>query len=299
MDLNEVAVFIKVVQAGSFSNAAKALEMPKSTVSHKVSSLEKRLGITLIQRTTRQLNITPAGQAYFKKCIQSLQGIEAAEMEIAATQGEPQGLLRITAPVELGSSVLPDIIYQFTQKNRKVSVELILTDRRVDLLGENVDLAIRAGNLKDSTLIAKKIGTVYFAALASPKYLKAKGSPHNPKDLAEHDCVQFTSIGTSEWQLTGPKGNTKITMTGRILVNELNTTKRLTVAGAGIALLPTHICYPEVKSGSLVRVLPQWRTALSPVHFVYPAQEFVSPKLSAFMEMATPGLKKIFEDFAF
>ena len=149
MDFNEVAIFIQVVQEGSFSNAAKKLGMPNSTVSAKVSSLEKRLGITLIQRTTRKLNITPAGQSYFKRCMTGLEEIKAAESEIASIQGEPQRLLRITAPTELGSSILPLIVSDYTKKFPKIRIEVILTDRRVDLLSENVDLAIRAGELKE------------------------------------------------------------------------------------------------------------------------------------------------------
>ncbi len=147
MDFNEVAIFIKVVQEGSFSKAAHNLGMPNSTVSAKISSLEKRLGVTLIQRTTRKLNITPAGNAYFKRCMLGLEEIKAAEAEIANIQGEPQGLLRITAPFELGSTVLPQIVSSFIKKYSKVRIELILTDRRVDLLSENIDLAIRAGEM--------------------------------------------------------------------------------------------------------------------------------------------------------
>ncbi|MBY0452616.1 MAG: LysR family transcriptional regulator, partial [Bdellovibrionaceae bacterium] len=128
MDLNEVYVFIKVVQTGSFSQAAKQLDMPNSTVSHKVSSLEKRLGTTLITRTTRRLKVTPAGEAYFKKCLSGIEEIKAGEDELASTQGDPQGLLRVTAPVELGASILPPIVAAYIAKYPKVSVEVVLTD---------------------------------------------------------------------------------------------------------------------------------------------------------------------------
>jgi DNA-binding transcriptional LysR family regulator len=297
VDLNEVAVFIKVVQTGSFSQAAKQLGMPNSTVSFKVSSLEKRLAMTLIQRTTRKLNITPAGQAYFKRCVQGLAEIQAAEKEMASIQGEPQGLLRMTAPIELGSSVLPDLISDYTKKYPKVSVELILAGRHIDLLAENVDLAIRAGDLKDSSLIAKKIGSVYFAPLASPKYLKAKGTPTHPRELKQHQCLQFTLLGQNEWKLVGPKGSLNIALTPKVAVDDLAMLKLLTLKADGIALLPTHLCYGDVQSGKLVRILPEWRTALTPVHFVYPAQKYVSPKLSSFIEMATESLKKNFQIF--
>jgi DNA-binding transcriptional LysR family regulator len=296
MDLNEVAVFIKVVQAGSFSRAAKLLGMPNSTVSSKVSSLEKRLGTTLIQRTTRKLNITPAGQSYFKRCIQGLEEIEAAEVEIASIQGEPQGLLRITAPNELGSSVLPNLISDFVSRFPKVRVEILLTERRIDLLAEGVDLAIRAGELKDSTLIAKKVGAVYFALLASPKYLKNKGEPTHPRELRQHQCIQFTPLGVDEWKLSGPKGALNVAVPGRVMVNDMTMVKILAVRGDGIALLPSHFCHAEIVSGKLVRILPDWRTGLNPVHFVYPAQRFVTPKLSAFIAFATDVIKQSFED---
>lgn len=296
MDFNEVAIFIQVVQEGSFSQAARKLGMPNSTVSAKVSSLEKRLGVTLIQRTTRKLNITPAGVTYFKRCIQGMEEIKAAEAEIANAQGEPQGLLRLTAPSELGSSILPSIISQYSKKYPKAKVELLLTDRRVDLLSENVDLAIRAGELKDSSLIAKRVGTIYFAPFASPKYLKSKGTPLHPKELRNHSCLQFTPIGVDEWKMTGPKGSLNVTVPGKILINDMLALKKMAMSDDGITFLPTYFCYHEVQSGKLVRILPEWRSHLTPIHFVYPAQRFVTPKLSAFIALAADIVKKSFED---
>ncbi len=297
MDFNEVAIFISVVQEGSFSQAAKKLGMPNSTVSAKVSNLEKRLGVTLIQRTTRKLNITPAGQAYFKRCIQGLEEIKAAESEIAAVQGEPQGLLRITAPNELGSSILPGIVSQYTKKYPKARIEVLLTDRRVDLLSENVDLAIRAGELKDSSLIAKRIGTLYFAPFASPKYLKTKGTPTHPRELRNHSCLQFTPIGVDEWKMTSAKGSLNVPIPGRILINDMFALKKMALMDDGIVFLPTYYCYQEVKSNKLIRILPEWRSHLTPIHFVYPAQRFVTPKLSAFITLATDIIKRSFEDY--
>ncbi|AUN99248.1 LysR family transcriptional regulator [Bacteriovorax stolpii] len=297
MDFNEVAIFISVVQEGSFSQAAKKLGMPNSTVSAKVSNLEKRLGVTLIQRTTRKLNITPAGQAYFKRCIQGLEEIKAAESEIAAVQGEPQGLLRITAPNELGSSILPGIVSQYIKKYPKARIEVLLTDRRVDLLSENVDLAIRAGELKDSSLIAKRIGTLYFAPFASPKYLKTKGTPTHPRELRNHSCLQFTPVGVDEWKMASAKGSLNVPIPGRILINDMFALKKMALMDDGIVFLPTYYCYQEVKSNKLIRILPEWRSHLTPIHFVYPAQRFVTPKLSAFITLATDIIKRSFEDY--
>lgn len=291
MDLNEVSIFIQVVQEGSFSQAARKLGMPNSTVSAKVSSLEKRLGVTLIQRTTRRLSVTPAGQAYFKKCIQGLQEIQSAEAEIAAIQGEPQGLLRVTAPVELGMSVLPQIVSDFTKKYPKVSVEVLLADRRVELLAENVDIAIRAGELKDSTLVSKKLGVVYFAVFASPKYLKTRKAPSHPRDLKDHECLHFTPLGSEEWKLSSAKGSLHVPVKGRVIVNDLHMIRNLAVAGDGLALLPTFFCQQEQGAGKLVRVLKDWKSNPNPVQFVYPAQKYVTPKLSAFIQMATEPIR--------
>jgi DNA-binding transcriptional LysR family regulator len=297
MDLNEIAIFIQVAQTGSFTQAAKNLQMPKSTVSSKISALEKRLGVTLLQRTTRKLNITAAGQTYFKRCLRGLEEIKGGELEIASIQGEPQGLLRITAPVEMGSSMLPDLVTAFTRKYPKVSIEVILTDRTVDLLAESIDLAIRGGVLEDSSLIAKKLGSDYFAPFASPQYLKAKGEPAHPRDLRSHDCIQFTALGTEVWEMTSSKGTLQVPMAGRIFLNDLNMVRTLAVQGNGIALLPTFLCYPEVKAKKLVRILPEWKSGAAPVHFVYPAQRYATPKLNAFIAMATEPLKKSLKEY--
>ena len=291
MDLNEIAVFIQVVQSLSFSAAAKKLGMPNSTVSHKVSSLEQRLGVTLIQRTTRKLNITPAGQMYYKKCMQGMESIAAAEMELAAIQDEPSGLLRITAPVELGKSVLPGIVSKYVCKYPKVRVELILGGRRVDLLSESVDLAIRVGALQDSTLIAKKIGSPHFAPYATPKYLKSRGIPQHPRDLRHHDSILFTPAGIEEVKLVGPKGSFNAAVKSKIMVNDLDAVKDLVLMSEGIGFMQGFFCGPEIKAGKLVRLLPEWRSEQNPVHFVYPAQRVVSPKLKAFIEMALEPLK--------
>lgn len=294
MDLNEISVFLKVVQQGSFSGAARELGMPVSTVSHKVASLEERLGQDLLHRTTRKLQITPAGEAYFRRCLEGMASFEAAEAELAASKGEPSGLLRVTAPVEIGSNVMPGLISGFTAKHPKVRVEVILTDRRVDLVSEGVDLAIRAGELKDSSLIARRLGATYFALFASPAYLKAHGRPQHPRELARHRCLQFTALGTEEWKLNGPSGAYAAAVPGSVILNNLVALRTLVVMGDGIANLPSFLVDKELREKRLERVLPEWRSAFSPLHFVYPAQRFVTPKLSAFMDYAAGPLTAMF-----
>lgn len=296
-DLNEIVVFVKVVESGSFSQAARQLGMPNSTVSSKVSSLEARLGLTLIQRTTRRLSITPAGQAFYKKCAAGLSEILRAQDEVSREQTEPQGLLRITAPIDLGKCLLPEVISAFLKKYKKVQLEMLLEERMVDLVAEGVDLAIRVGKLEDSSLIAKKLGSIYFAAMASPQYLKMAGMPKAPKDLKEHACVQFTSLGREGWTLTSGKSTVTVPMNGQLMSNDLNIVKSLTLAGNGVALLPTFLCAKEFHEGRLQRIFPDWNANARAVHFVYPAQKYVHPKVSVFMEFATEPLKKILQSY--
>lgn len=287
MDLNQVSVFIKVIQEGSFSAAAKKLGMPNSTVSAKVSALESDLGVTLIQRTTRHLNVTPAGEAFFQRCLAGLTAISNAKEELAAMQKEPQGLLRVTAPVELGQEVLPELVMDYQKKFPKVQVEFYLSDRRVDLLAENIDIALRAGPMKDSTLMAKKVGDVYFTPFASAKFIKQHGQPLHPRDMSKFNCIQFTPMGFESWLLVGPSGKLSVPIKSNLIVNDLKIVRSMVLEGAGIALLPNYFCQKEVKTGQLQRLLTQWKSEPVPVHFVYPGQKYASPKVTQFIKLGT------------
>lgn len=293
MDLNEINVFIQVVKEGSFSGAGKKMGLPNSTVSFKVSSLEKRLGVTLIQRTTRKLSITPAGQTFYKRCLLGLEELLGAEQEIAQIQKEPQGLLRLTAPTEFSSSILPSVLHEYSKKYPKVRIEMVLSDRVLDLISENIDVAIRAGVLKDSSLIAKKIGSVHFILVANSHYLKSHSPMKHPRELWHHTCLQFTPMGYQEWHLTSDKGSLQVPVPGKIIINDLAAIKNLALSGTGIALLPSHYCHSELKSEKLIRILPEWKSRGTDLHFVYPAQRFVTPKLSEFIKLAEKSLKSI------
>ena len=295
MNLNEVAIFVKIVETGSFVGAAGVLDMPKSTVSARLSSLEKRLGVTLIRRTTRKLHVTEAGERYFQECMQALSQITAAEEEVLQTQSEPHGPLKLTAPVDLGGTILPNIIQAFSKKYPQVNLEILLTDRTVDLIGEKIDIGIRTGTLKDSSLISKKLGTIYFAPFAGPKFLKNLGTLKSPKELENICTISFSPLGSHEWQLISNKEKLSVKMRKKTLVNDLGLIKSLAMTDLGIALIPTYLCTNEVKSGKLIRIFKNWRTEIRPVHFVYPSQKFVSPKIKAFIELAAPIIKESLE----
>ena len=296
MDLNEIKLFVRVAQAGSFTRAAKQLGIPNSTASAKVSALERRLGITLLQRTTRKLRLTESGEAYFLQASQGLEAILKAEAEISALQRAPQGLLRVTAPIDLGSSCVAELISAFRKKYPAVNVELIFTSRYVDLVAEGVDVAVRAGKLRDSGLIARKVGVADWIPIASPAYLKQAGTPLHPKDLRDHACLQFTPLGTDDWQLTDGKHTVSVSLGRQVVANEVNFTKALALSGNGVALLPSYICRNEIRSGRLIRILPEWRGRVDTLHLVYPGQKFVAPKVRAFVDMASDALKRMFEE---
>jgi DNA-binding transcriptional LysR family regulator len=286
MDLDGIAIFVKVLQAGSFSRAAKLLGMPNSTVSAKVSALEKRLGVTLLQRTTRKLRATQAGEAYYRRSLRALDELQAAENELETGRAEPKGLLRVTAPVEIGHSLLPALVHAFLKDHAAIEVEVVVTNRVLDLIGDGIDLAIRAGPLKDSSLIAKRFDLGYFELWASPDYLGKHGAPRHPKELTQHNCLRFSRFKDDGFRLTNGKETLKVRVTGTSTANDFETLRSLATLGEGLAFLPSFLCSEESKQNGLVRVLPQWHGDRVTVSLVYPAQRFVPPKVRAFIAVA-------------
>lgn len=286
MELDGISVFVKVVQAGSFSQAASLLGMPNATVSAKIARLERRLGVTLIQRTTRKMHVTPAGHAYFERCLRALTEIEAGEAELETATHAPNGLLRLTAPADIAHSILPDVIRRYLKACPAVSVEMIVTNRAVDLVGEGIDLAIRAGRLKDSTLIARKFVAAHGGLWASPAYLKRVGKPEQPRELANYDCVLFTTLAGHTLTLTDGKSQVELKLKSRASADDLETVKAFVLAGDGIGMLTDYMAKEHTRTGKLVRVLPKWRWGGGHFSIVYPGQRFVSPKVQAFVALA-------------
>jgi DNA-binding transcriptional LysR family regulator len=292
MDLDGIEVFVKVLESGSFSRAAKGLGMPNSTVSAKVSALEKRLGVTLLQRTTRKLRATQAGEIYFQQCVQALERIQAAENELTGGQQEPRGLLRLTATVDAGHTMLPTLVRALLQKHPKLEVELIVTNRMLDLVAEGIDLAIRAGELPDSRLVARRFSVGHFGLWASPAYLKKRGTPSHPKDLAPEECLQFSLFKENRLDLTRGKERAAVVTSGRLRADDFEALKAFALLNEGIAYLPGYMCAEEVKQHRLQRVLPDWHGNNITFSLVYPAQKFVSPKVRAFIAVAEELLKE-------
>lgn len=286
MSLDPIAVFVRVVETGSFSAAARYLGMPKATVSAKVARLEKRLGVSLIQRTTRKLRVTEAGEHYFRQCADAIRQVELAEAALQSTLGKPSGVLKITAPVDLGHTMLPRIVAAYAAAYPDVTVELLVTNRVVDLVGEGVDLAIRpASTLKDSSLIAQRFFEMSFNLWASPRYLQHLALPVHPRDLNGATFVGFVTRGSLV--LTDGKSDVEVSTTARIRADDFETIKALALLGEGIAWLPDFLAQDAAAAGTLVPVLPQWQLkSRAAFYFVYVGRQYGLPKVEAFIQTA-------------
>ena len=291
VDLNRVAVFLRVVELQSFTAAAEALGLPKSSVSRSVARLEEELGVQLLQRTTRTVQLTDAGRLYFDESSRALSALEEARERLSQLDARPQGAVRITAPVDLGALVLASLASRFVRRTPGITLEFILTGRIVNLVEEGVDLAVRAGPLRDSSLIARRVNGLEAWLFASPAYLDARGTPSSLADLAGHDCVLFRpKRGTGEWTLIGPGGETRITVQGPIAADDYTFAREAVLAGAGIGLLPAVQCEQDVARGRLVRLLPAYSGPSAPLHVVWPASRHVPKRVVLVREWLVKSL---------
>lgn len=283
MDLNALAIFAKVVQAGGFTAAAVELDMPKSTVSRKVAALEERLGARLLQRTTRRVSLTEAGSTFFRHVERVLAAAEEAELAVTLMQDAPRGLLRVTAPLSFG--FLGPVVASFMQRHPLVQVEFSCTDRVVDLVQEGVDVGVRAGKLADSTLVARGLGSLKSFLVASPAFVKEHGSPKAPEDLARFGALVFGSApGRALWKLSRGKRSVEVRVAPRLVANDYDFLEASAVAGLGLAVIPVFRCIDDLRARRLVRVLPGWTTPETPLQAVYPSSRFLSPKVKAFLD---------------
>jgi DNA-binding transcriptional LysR family regulator len=284
VDLNDIAVFVRVAQFESFSRAAHALGMPVSTVSRKVTALEERLGVTLLQRTTRKLSLTVQGRAYYDQCSEPLSHLFDAERVLTQTQREPEGLLRITAPVVLGQEPFYAFLSSFLKTHPRIQADLFITNLFLDLIVENIDVAIRFGELPDSSLIAQRIGKSVRYVVAAPDYLHGRLPPSRPEDLHDHQCVILHGRNNeAEWHLVSGKKSIKLRVSGPMAARDFQAVSAFTYRGHGIGLLPSTYCDAQIARGELVRLLPEWSSPEVFVHAVYPTRRFLPAKLKLFL----------------
>lgn len=285
IDLNDVALFAKVVQSGSFSGAARALGMPKATVSRNVARLESEVGARLLHRTTRKTELTAQGRAYFEEATRGLAHLHSAGERLAAAQAEPSGILRVTAPVYYGIHYLVNWIAEFAEICDKVSIELKLTDSYVNLVEERIDLAFRTGNLASSSFVGRKLAPTRRVMVASPLYLQRRSDPRSVEDLLLHDCIILgQSLDHPVWRLEGPEGATEVHVQGRIAVDSAHAALRATVAGLGISLLPSGTVAADLQAGHLHHVMPELGAEGGGLFVIYPSNRHISAALRAFLD---------------
>jgi DNA-binding transcriptional LysR family regulator len=270
IDLNKVTMFVKVVETGSFTAAAAGLRLPKSSVSRGVSALEEALGARLLQRTTRRLHLTDAGRRYFQRARESLGGLDEAATEVSDLEREPRGTVRITA-LDFGDGAMSDVIAAFHRRYPRIHIDMTMTGRRVNLVEERFDLAVRAGLLEDSTLVARKVAQSELGLYASPDYLARHGIPRRFSELSRHECVLFR--GTKEvfpWRLSGPRGPETVRVSGAITTDDIHSVCGLIVAGVGVGMVPDTLAEPLVARGAMVRLLPAYSLRGGAIYVVSP-----------------------------
>ncbi len=284
-DLNAVRAFVHVVDEKSFRGAAVRLGLPKSTVSRKVAELETFFGAQLLVRTTRSVRPTEAGLLYHQQASAALATLDTAARGVDELQLEPRGLLRISLPVALGQSVLGPLLASFMHAHPHVQVLADVTDRSVDLIEESFDAVIRAGELRDSSLVGRKLAQSTARIVASPTYLKGRKPPRKPQDLSHHDCVVFPGVaGPVFWSFREGRKTVKVQVKGRCAVGSFPALQTLVEEGFGIGRLPAFVADPVIKSGRLVGLLGKYATAPAALWVLHPAARSVSPKLRAFID---------------
>jgi DNA-binding transcriptional LysR family regulator len=283
VDLNDIPIFLKVVETGSFTAAARALGLPKATVSRRVARLEEAIAVRLIQRTTRSLSLTDAGRRYYRESSDAFAALEDANRRTADAQQEPGGTIRVSGPAD--PEFLAEIISEFLADYPRVRMEVLLTDQVLNLVEEGIDVAIRAGHLADSTLVARKLATSRRAFVASPDYLERAGVPRTLSDLASHDCVIFgSSIDGATWAVEGPDGPRTVPVRGRLAVDTMRFAVRAAVAGLGIALIPSPMAARDVRTGSLKMVLRDCEPPHGGLYALYPSSRHMPPAVKVFVE---------------
>lgn len=255
--LNDMALFVEVVKAKGFVRAAEAIGMPSSTLSRRISGLEKSIGLRLLNRTTRRVELTEAGQIYFERCKRIVEEATLAHEQLGDLVANPSGVLRVSLPVDFANFYLTELIAAFSADYPGIRFDLDLTPRLVDLVAEPFDVAIRMGEPEDSSLIARPLTQLRTILFASPDYLERHGTPALPQDLARHECILMPR--TKAWRLSNGSATVETAVQGRLSLNSNSMIRGLAMLGQGIALMPERIASQELTSGQLVRVLPDWQ----------------------------------------
>ena len=290
--LEAMSVIVAVTETGSFSAASRRLKKPVATVSRNVAELEARLKAQLFQRSSRQMTLTDAGRSYIEACKRIIEQVDDAEREVSGEYRIPKGDLAITSPWGLGHMHLLPIAVEFMNAYPEIALRLVLTDRIVDTVEENIDISIRIGNLADSNLIATKVGSVRFVLCASPLYLAEHGHPSEPAELAAHDCISIDSVAPQRsWKFIKDGREMVVPIRSRLTVSDSEAAIEAAIAGAGITRVMSYKMEAARRAGELVLMLEEYEQEPWPVHIVYAERKPVPLKLRAFLNWVTPRLK--------
>ena len=283
----DLTIFIRVAQTLSFSEAARQMGMSPSGVSRAVQRLEGRLGVRLLQRTTRSLSLTPDGQAYFDRGTQILDDLEDVELQLSQTRSHPKGILRIDLSTALGRIYIAPALADFVARYPELSVKVSLSDRLIDLHEEGVDASVRIGSSPDSRLIVYPIAKAPFSVCAAPSYLDRHGYPKTPEDLAQHNCINFIypqSGRSFEWVFQREGKRVELPVSGNLAFDSTEAVLESAVAGAGIIQVHTFIAAKAFQQGLLCSLLDEYQVEGSPISIIYPQKRYLSAKVQAFID---------------
>lgn len=284
--------FTAVVDAGSFVGAMDATGLSKPAISRHVNELEGHLGTRLLQRTTRRLSLTGEGQAYYQRCKDILLAVQEAETEVGSSAAQAQGRLRIGAPQTFGALHLAALWGRFAAENPLVTLDIVLSDRVVDVVEEGYDLAIRIARLTDSTLVSRALATTRMVLCASPTYLAQRGTPAELDELARHDVISYTYWSSGDvWTFQGPKGEASVRTHSRIHANNGDTCRAAALAHQGIILQPDFLVYEDLRSGALVELLPRYRAVELGIFAVYPTRKQLPLKVRHLVDFLVQALQ--------
>lgn len=272
----EMAVFVAVVDVGSFVGAVEPLRMSKPAVSRHINALEQRLGVRLLQRTTRRLALTEEGRTFYGRAKEILNLMDEAESELRPSQGEPSGTLRINVPVSFGIQHLAPLWGDFMRRYPRVTLDVMLNDRVIDLLDEGYDLAVRISQLANSTLVSRQLASTRMQLCAAPSYLQRYGQPQHPKELSTHRLISYSNwAARDEWQFDHPHGPASVRLQPALYTNNGDTARTLALRGDGIILEPSFMVDADIRSGHLIELMPQYRALELGIHVVYPTRQHV------------------------
>lgn len=283
--LTSMKVFAAVVETGSFAAASDRLGISRAMASKYVAHLEEHLGTRLLQRTTRKLTLTESGTAYYERCVQILADISEAEEGALHLNETPRGTLRVTIPVSFGILHMGPVISGYMKQYPDVKVDVLLTDRRVDLLEEGLDMAIRIGSLTESGLVAKKLASDRVVICGAPEYFQRHGTPRTPAELTQHNCLMYSySASGDEWKLAGPGGTHTVKVSGSLRATNGDMVRLAALGGVGVMRQPLFLCGEDLRAGRLVEVLAEYRSGELGIYAVYPSRKHLPAKVRTFVD---------------